>query len=326
MSALAKLDIQQPPISMDTMRANIRLIETPEQGANVLTQIEALREAFKKLKDAEDQRIAAVRLELALIRRIGQLGGGHLFATQKRAMCRDLVSMSDEEFERVTDFVDGRTSPIVAFRAYRAQTPEALAREAEAQERAAQYRRDFWKKMTDDQEFHEAYNAKRQADEREVEESRTRQRVSELTSSLLVELDMSDRPFTTRELANEVASKVQHWGLEEECEFSSDPAFSQMISEVARGAMRKTTLGEDYPYTRVTFMADGEFLHIPWQIATVDHVAAYADYAQSQADEMQRKADKAAAVAVHYREQIARRKLPGSTRVVTLKGVQEVSS
>lgn len=325
MSALARLDVEQRPTSLDSMRANIRLIETAEQGVNVLSQIEALREAFKKLKDAEDQRIAAVRLELALVRRIGQLGGAELFGTQKRAMCRELVAMTDDEFEKCTDFVDGRTSPIVAFRAYRAQTPEALAREAELQERAAEYRRNFWKRMTTDEGFRSTYDARKQDEEREIEEGKSRQRVTELTASLLVELDMSDRPFTTRELAEEVAAKVHHWGLDEECEFSTDPSFSQMISEVARGAMRKSTNGEQYPYNRVTFIADGEYLHIPWQIATVDHLIAYADYAQSQADEMQRKADKAAAVAEHYRSESASKDLPRSTPVSGMKKYRELS-
>lgn len=324
-SAVARLEVGQRPSSMDAMRTNIHLIESPEQGAHVLSQIEALREAFKKLKDAEDQRIAAVRLELALIRRIGQLGGMDLFGSQKRAMCRDLAAMTDDEFEKCTDFVDGRSAPIVAFRAYRAQTPEALAREAEMQKRAEENRRAFWERMTTDDGFRSAYDARKQSEEREINEGRTRQRVSELTASLLIELDMSDRPFTTRELANEVASKVQHWGLEEECEFSTDPAFSQMISEVARGAMRKTTAGEDYPYTRVTFIADGEYLHIPWQIATVDHVSAYADYAQAQADEMQRKASKARAVAEHYRSEASAAGLPSSTPVIRLTSFRELT-
>lgn len=329
-SVLRTVDRQSGATALDEARKNVTMIHSTAEAEAWREKAEALRAAFKQMKDAEAQRIAATKLEMALVRRIGQLGGEDIFGVQKRAMARGLARLTDDEFLECLSGVAHGGAPITIWHQYKENTPEMVAQREKWRRQAEEEQQRFWSRYKDGGEFASKYDATEAAKDAESAELERVESVASVACKVLETLDLGDKPFTTAEVANEVVESMTRWGSFEELDWAQDERVSEMLHEAVRGSMRATYATADYlkdaPYARITFTdPDKGWIHMPWHLATVAQLAAFADYAQSQADSMQARADKIAAEVIRYEQAIPEGE-SRSTRMVDLKLPREQKS
>ena len=279
--------------SGDQMRAalsTVPLIETKDEAFSATEKLKAIRVVMEHLKVATDDRIAAVRLECALIRRLGQLGGADsLGNTGARAMCRNMALVLDEEFTEFLEAIDITASPITVWRLFRPE-PD-WKRDARIRNDAALAR--HRQRLLEDGEYATSYSKKRQGEISEHEISAKRNKIWQATAEILEALDLGDAPFTTQELSEKIHEELIGCP-DNQYEWADDPDLAPLLALAAREGMRATAT-KDGEMRRITYY-DEElgWVRVPWHIASINHLIANADYAQQQADELQSKADEMA--------------------------------
>lgn len=278
---------------LEKLRENIWKIDTVEETVNYVSQIDAIRTVMVKLKKATEDRLAALRLELALMRRLGQLDGLDglgVTATQKKHMCREMAKLSDGEFESLLariDSEDANFAAITVWRSIRPETDEERAQRERAERRLEQHR----SRLLEDGDYAADYDAEIQASEvsyRGLEKSKA---IADAVGVLIDELDLESEPFSTRELQRKVRNEfVKH--TMDEYEWADDPELGALIEKVVYKGVRESAI-VDGDLVRLTYYdIEVGWVRVPFAVASVKHLRAYSDYAQQQADTLQAKADK----------------------------------
>ena len=279
--------------SGDQMRAalfSVPLIDNQDEAFSATERLKSIRLVMSALKVATSDRIAAMRLECALIRRLGQLGGSDSLGNNgSRAMCRDMALLTDEAFTAFLEAIDVTASPITVWRLFRPEPDwkrDARIRNEDALTRHNQ-------RLLEDGEYATSYSKKKQGQISDHEASVRRNKIWQATAEILETLDLGDAPFTTQELSEKIHEELIGCP-DNQYEWADDPDLGPLLALAAREGMRATAT-KDGEMRRITYY-DEELgrVRVPWHIASINHLIANADYAQQQADELQSKANEMA--------------------------------
>jgi len=290
MSALALVEHTHTANQLEVALSAVPTITDADEAIASATKVRAVKAALKELGNATDARIVATRLEIALIRRVGQLGaaGTAFHGTQVRSMCHKLAELDDNAFEQFLSQVIDDMSPIKAWQRYRPETDSERAVRERWQAKAAEHR----KRLLEDGDYYAEWDRKRQDAEVTYDAQRKRSAVTHAVAEIISELDMDNRPFSTRELVTKIREDFVA-ATQNEYEWADDPEIGSLLEEAARTGLREDAIdaGYDHPKRLTYYDSEIGWVRVPWHIASVRHLAAHAEYAQQQADELQSKAD-----------------------------------
>jgi hypothetical protein len=290
MNSLAIVEHATTATQLKRALTSVPMIVDANEAVAHASKIRAVKAALKELGNATDARVAATRLEIALIRRVGQLGAADTAFTgaQTRAMSRGLAALDDAAFEALLSQIVNDMAPVTAWNQYRPETEAQRIRREQWEAKAAQHR----KRLLEDGDYYAEWDRKRQDVEVTFDVQRKRSAVTQAVAEIISELDMDNRPFSTRELVTKIREDFVAT-TQNEYEWADDPEIGSLLEEAARTGLREDAMDVDYEHPKRLTYYDSElgWVRVPWHIASVRHLAAHAEYAQQQADELQSKAD-----------------------------------
>ena len=231
-----------------------------------ITEIGSLRGWVQAQKEATELRRRAVRLEMIALRKVAQGGLATKIAggPQNKAAATWLATLTDAEFARVLDEIDGERTPVALYRADKLER-DAMAAELKRNDRE-----------------HPAPFSGNPVDSDD--------RVRYAAETILREVIEDGETFTIAEAASRVADRL---GLDSVIREET----AQGIAEMVRAAIRRgsrTTAVDQFSVLPVAFTVadpDGHYVRVPASSASVGHLQAHASEVRKRAEETMRRAE-----------------------------------
>lgn len=292
-------DLVSPDLSVEKnielIRRAQRIIAVSDIGEEILDTIKRAklgREWVKISKAAKELAVEATRLEATALRRLGQLEFFTGLPINQKPVAQWFASQTEEEFKAVLAEADKSSSAVGLWRRWQRQSviDEAFRRGG---------------RIATGEDFNP--------------EKVTKENLAQSAKTVLDVALSNDETISVSSAAFHLAEQL---GLE--IDYFEDAAIRSGLAFAIRQAFREhLPVGDDehYPGWITYYQKDLGFVRIPWNIATVEQVLAWAAFREEQANMYIEAAAKASEVGEEVR--VAAKKYPRVKKVVDLLKAEE---